>query len=440
LVILFAGLAAPWWYLIWAEERDYQAALAETDRLDPGWRIADLEAGRAKIPDERNGALQVLKARRLGAGGSIGMALEQQIGALPLNVPLNAEQTAALRKFFASDPKARAEAHRLKDFPTGRYPPTYDANSTNVNTNWVQQSRELAHYLHLSALLAAQDADAKQLADVCRACINNAHSMGDEPTMIGLLVRVAIMEIALAPLERGMAQVDLPPAELQALQETLQREFDAPRLMWAMRGERAISMDMIEATHDGRLPRSNLVAGMQGWRAWVPNWLPMPLARDRAAYLRGMNAIVEASKQPVEKQLDAMDLALNTWKSRDWLLAGMANGCIKTTWAHARGQARMRCALVALAAERYRQEHDAWPASLETLVQGGQLKAVPLDPFDGQPLRYKRLADGVLVYSVGHDRADDGGNIDRTNPIGLGVDLGFRLYDPTARRRSAGPQ
>ncbi len=152
-----------------------------------------------------------------------------------------------------------------------------------------------------------------------------------------------------------------------------------------------------------------------------------------------MNAVVEASKQPVEKQVDAMDEAVAKWRGRDWMLDGILNGCEKSGWAQVRGQARMRCAVAALAAERDRQEHGAWPASLEALVHGGQLKAVPADPFDGRPLRYKRLADGVLVYSVGHDRVDNDGTIDRTNPVGTGVDLGFRLYDPEARRRPAAP-
>ena len=37
------------------------------------------------------------------------------------------------------------------------------------------------------------------------------------------------------------------------------------------------------------------------------------------------------------------------------------------------------------------------------------LKAVPLDPFDGKPLRYKKLSPGYVVYSIGEDLSDDGG-------------------------------
>jgi hypothetical protein len=38
------------------------------------------------------------------------------------------------------------------------------------------------------------------------------------------------------------------------------------------------------------------------------------------------------------------------------------------------------------------------------------LAAVPTDPFDGQPLRYKKLAKGYIVYSVGENGKDDGGD------------------------------
>ena len=37
------------------------------------------------------------------------------------------------------------------------------------------------------------------------------------------------------------------------------------------------------------------------------------------------------------------------------------------------------------------------------------LPSVPLDPYDGQPLRYKRLPAGFVVYSIGADGRDDGG-------------------------------
>src|SRR5260370_25662030 len=59
-IFLLAWLAYEWY-----QDRELQAAIAEADRLDPGWRLADLEAARAEIPDEEKAALQVLAAKKL---------------------------------------------------------------------------------------------------------------------------------------------------------------------------------------------------------------------------------------------------------------------------------------------------------------------------------------------------------------------------------------
>jgi len=37
------------------------------------------------------------------------------------------------------------------------------------------------------------------------------------------------------------------------------------------------------------------------------------------------------------------------------------------------------------------------------------LPAVPFDPSDGAPLRYKQLPKGYVVYSIGPDGQDNGG-------------------------------
>jgi hypothetical protein len=108
--------------------------------------------------------------------------------------------------------------------------------------------------------------------------------------------------------------------------------------------------------------------------------------------------------------------------------------------AHTRGQAALRCAIAALAAERYRRGHGRWPDSLDNLVKDGLLDAVPRDPFDGQPLHWRRLEHGPVVYSVGLDRSDDGGAamVYRPDQTPRG-DFCFRLFDPPHRRQPPVP-
>jgi hypothetical protein len=64
---------------------------------------------------------------------------------------------------------------------------------------------------------------------------------------------------------------------------------------------------------------------------------------------------------------------------------------------------------------------------------------VPTDLYDGQPLRLRRLDDGLVIYSVGPDGKDDGGKLDRQNPVGPGMDLGFQLWDVAKRRQPPAP-
>jgi len=67
-------------------------------------------------------------------------------------------------------------------------------------------------------------------------------------------------------------------------------------------------------------------------------------------------------------------------------------------------------AITAIALKRYELRHHQLPATLAELTPD-LLKAVPIDCMDGQPLRYRRNADGTfLLYSVGENGKDDGGD------------------------------
>ncbi len=67
--------------------------------------------------------------------------------------------------------------------------------------------------------------------------------------------------------------------------------------------------------------------------------------------------------------------------------------------------------LLSLALAAHRAEKGEYPAALADLAPG-YLKAVPEDLFVGKPLVYRRTADGYLLYSVGPNMTDDGGEDD----------------------------
>jgi hypothetical protein len=71
-------------------------------------------------------------------------------------------------------------------------------------------------------------------------------------------------------------------------------------------------------------------------------------------------------------------------------------------------EARQADAIVAIALTRYRLDHGKFPAKLADLVPE-YLDAIPIDPFDGNPLRSTFKENEWTIYSIGPDGKDDGG-------------------------------
>jgi hypothetical protein len=75
-----------------------------------------------------------------------------------------------------------------------------------------------------------------------------------------------------------------------------------------------------------------------------------------------------------------------------------------------RVEAAKQLIVTTIALKRYQLKHGNFPEKLSELTPEF-LAAVPLDPVDGQPLRYRRNPDGTFrLYSVGENGKDDGGD------------------------------
>lgn len=75
---------------------------------------------------------------------------------------------------------------------------------------------------------------------------------------------------------------------------------------------------------------------------------------------------------------------------------------------HARFIALRELTKTVIAIERYRNQNDQLPNTLEQLASE-YLSSVPIDPYSGRSIRYLREPNGYRVYSVGRNRVDDQG-------------------------------
>jgi hypothetical protein len=204
------------------------------------------------------------------------------------------------------------------------------------------------------------------------------------------------------------------------------------------RGERAISDQCVTWLGSSKGGGTNIakLGGPADPGMVVLMNVPGELRREHAALLRTMNEFVEAAKlqDPQRKRrYDELDVLA---RQQPPLVRQFAPAMVKMAGAAQRQHAYLRCAVVMLAAERYRQEHRRWPGSVKVLIADGKLGNAPVDPYDGAPIRLRRVDDGLVIYAVGPDGVDDSGNLDRkTAGMTKGTDLGFRLWDADKRRR-----
>jgi hypothetical protein len=463
LVLFLLVLAAVPGYWYFAGNRHLQDALDQADRLDPDWRLLELEARRAEISDEQNAAHLIMASqgalprgwprwesgvapagapkdedRRLRALGESFVDLSPPVALTPV-------QVAALREELGRAAKALTEAHKLVETPRGRHPVNYTPDWLGTLYPSLQDTRGVSQLLAYEAMLRAHDGDLRGALSNCLAIVNAGRSVGDEPGFIGQLVRIHCSGVAVQTLERTLSQGQVAEADLASLQSQLEEEMAQPLFLIAARGERAGLDLLVAGVQNGTLPLSyvNLLRGespgstMASPLDGIRLMLPGNIADYRATLLEAMTELVEIAKLPVEQRGPRVEQLKAARPGQRGLADLLAIDVCRVVQRFQRNDAALRCAIAALAVERYRLRHGRWPESLDALVPD-LLRAVPMDPFDGKPLRYRRNAEEVAVYSVGPDGKDDGGVI-APRDLGRkeGPDLGFRLWDVAARRRPA---
>jgi hypothetical protein len=78
-------------------------------------------------------------------------------------------------------------------------------------------------------------------------------------------------------------------------------------------------------------------------------------------------------------------------------------------------------ALATIVLKRFELRHGEFPASLEALVPDF-IASVPIDPMSGRPLKYRLLENHhFLLYSVGEDGRDNGGNATPVSSLSFGL-------------------
>ena len=291
-----------------------------------------------------------------------------------------------------------------------RYPVDFCIDSPVLFPH-IYDLRDGARFLALEAHVRAHREDPAGAARSIRAIFMLARSLEREPISVSLLSRLNRDDIAREQLKILMPTVDFSDEDLRGLQDHFRAIDYRDGLHRAMMGERAMGIDAFQ--NPDSLGRQS--------RLYTRSPLRFAQGSGFVLYLEHMDRGVLASQQPWPQALQAAEQA--EAKRDDFV----DNASLFTRLTHiflgsvapldivfhisACGVAMNDAADAAIAVELYRRAEGKLPQRLDDLVPDF-LPQVPADPFDGQPLRYVVREEEYLVYSVGTDRVDNGGNGD----------------------------
>ena len=287
----------------------------------------------------------------------------------------------------------------------------------------------LARILALHAILAL-DAHQPDLAlDDLKLNFKLASGLREQPVLVSSLCGMGVTAIGLHAICDGMALHTWNDAQLADLQKELVHIDYLSNYQQAMRGEAGIAISAFNSLKSRRPAYvSELNARNQSDVSkrkisdmfpdfWADGWIDLMKVQAVNLDLNAVRFVDPKTRMVFPKMVDPF-AAGNAQRQHGWshdlwhLLTDEAAGPIVATVQHfAEGQVYIDEAQIAIALERYRLAHGAYPASLDALAPAC-IDAVPHDIMNGEPYHYRLQPDGTyLLYSVGWNLTDDGGKI-----------------------------
>jgi hypothetical protein len=332
---------------------------------------------------------------------------------------------AATTAFVQNNQQALQLFAQGAQYDQSRYPVDFTRDALDgLHLTHLNNIKRGTQTITVAAMLDAENQHGKQAADDVLLSFALTRSLKDEPLAISQLVRVAVVTMSLTALEQVFNRTTVPPESLSELAQTFRamEESDAKgeafnrsligeRVMVMNHFKRATIADLVAAVADGTtdeqrqlfVKRLKRFGGIKAEQNYVENVFQQFLsARQEPFPDRLTNA--QDVQQKVSENPNGLLLLNNAW------LTGYA-GLART---EAKCLANLRLAVTAVALEQFRAALSQYPSALSELTPA-YLDAVPADPFDGQPLRYRKQGPGYILYSVGPDLKDDMGQRMKAN-------------------------
>lgn len=295
----------------------------------------------------------------------------------------------------------------------------------------------LASLLRLRTETRLASGDVEGAVDDLTTLVAVTDAMRYEPYDWQQRGRHQTLDEAIDLVERMLAVEELNDDQLRRLGEAFARRDETVSFRLALAGSRFQFVELLQ--RDDQAVQGRLGLARSPWTRGsdLAKGLDIYRRMDEASE-QGLLEAIDAWK-PIEGELSSLgaEPGAQVRYPGTMMLLPMLGQQAQT---HLEAEARVLLAKTAIGCERYRLANGELPKKLDDLVPEF-LDEAPLDPGDGKPLRYLQDASGVRLYSIGHDRVDQGGGA----PAGSGAavfapsDVAFRLKKSRASEEAAAP-
>lgn len=456
LLLFIALIAGGLGLYTWLGHRGLQAVLSDWDKLGR-WRYADLIAN--QVAEEHNSVPSwvIRQARPLTWINLDDQRLHFQTREYEPNLLLHAESVQYLRNRANAWPRF---LEQLKELDTIPDKPGVGPLITNkpwlVYYKYTEETHKVCSVLREQLWLALDEKNVPLVIELLRYEKRLAGHQLLEPYYINHLNGIGELARYVWNIQVTLAQTEPTDEELKQLSKDL-GSFDS-RAAWnkCLISEAGYTIDFLEylARPDTDILKQFGVGPKEEIWQKIKQYADEVLLRSelrspyfQAEMMRSLLKMYEEQEKPHSQLYRELVFRsdMQKQKQEEMLDARRLAGSPMHAMLYSilRLDVHWRCMLIALAAERFRLQHQRWPQSQNELIPK-YLPAVLLDPFDDKPLRLKTVEDGLLIYSVvgnSLDRqfADDGGDIVKTDEKFTIKDTGVKLWDPAHRRKPAKP-
>ncbi len=381
---------------------------------------AELSAYYPTVPENENAALVMIQAFALLRNYPDSRSNEvARFKISPRGQSLNAAQKQLLAGYVEMNSNALVKVREAVKFPKSRYPVDLTPNADALLPH-LPNLQKISAIVSFAIMLALQAQDGKQAADLILLQITLSHTLNTEPLLISQMDRAKIVSSASQLVELGLNTTTFDEETLLRFAKDFGQIDKNDRSAIGFIGDQAMLLPYFQAnwseiTHimwgsDLTLSLSTGIRGRFGWLTGL-------FDQDELFYLRTMQTAIDETKLPFPAGLSSYDeiygAAVQGHQAGYILGPGFLNGMRNALPREAEISAQIRLTITALAVERFRLAHGELPENLNELMPQF-LSAVPVDPFDGHPLRYHRLEKGYVIYSVGRDGHNNNG---RERPV-----------------------